>query len=100
MSTLEISILIALGVALLGANLVASIRVVRRLGRYSIPYLLLIWLVPVIGALFVLAKIRPTRPAPMLPINANIIANGPTTLQADPWPGVGEATEAHAPYRK
>ena len=100
MSTLEIAILIALGVTLLSANIVASIRVVRRLGRYSLAYLLLVWFAPVIGALFVLAKIRPIRPAPMLPINADTIANGPTTIQADPWPGVGEATEAHAPYRK
>ena len=100
MSTLEIAILIALGVTLLSANIVASIRVVRRLGRYSLAYLLLVWFAPVIGALFVLAKIRPTRPAPMLPINADTIANGPTTIQLDPWPGVGEATEAHAPYRK
>ena len=100
MSTLEIAILIALGVTLLSANIVASIRVVGRLGRYSLAYLLLVWFVPVIGALFVLAKIRPTRPASMLPINADTIANGPTTIQADPWPGVGEATEAHAPYRK
>ena len=100
MSTLEIAILIALGVTLLSANIVASIRVVRRLGRYSLAYLLLVWFAPVIGALFVLAKIRPIRPAPMLPINADTIANGPTTIEADPWPGVGEATEAHAPYRK
>lgn len=100
MSNLEIAILIALGVTLLSANIVASIRVVRRLGRYSLAYLLLVWFAPVFGALFVLAKIRPSRASPMLPIEADTIANGPATLQADPWPGVGEATEAHAPYRK
>ena len=99
MSILEISILIAAAVALLGANLIASIRVVRRLGRYSIGYVLFIWLVPVIGAIFVLAKMRPMRPAHLLPTNPNTISN-PSTIQADPWPTVSGTTELHSPFRK
>ncbi|MBT9612916.1 MAG: hypothetical protein IV108_06595 [Burkholderiales bacterium] len=100
MSTLEISILIVASAVLLGANLIASVRAVRRLGRFSIPYVLLIWLAPVIGALFVLAKIRPLRPARLLPINANTISHNPSTLQADPWPTVSGTTESHAPFRQ
>lgn len=99
MSNLEISILFAAGVALLSANLIASIRVVRRLGRYSIGYVLFIWLAPVIGALYVLAKIRRERPARFLPINADTISN-PSTLQADPWPTVSGTTELPSPFRK
>ena len=100
MSTLEISILITFGIALLTANVGASIHVARRLGRYSTPYVLLIWLAPVMGALFVLAKIRPAHPAPMLPMHANTVARGPATFLADPWPSVGVATEAHTSYTK
>lgn len=102
MSTLEISILIAAGVALLGANLVASFRVVRRLERYSIPYVLFIWLAPVIGALYVLAKIRPAPPESLLPIDANTISsnNNLATIQPDPWPTVSGTTESHSPFRK
>ena len=99
MSTLEIFILIAAGLTLLSANLIATIRVVRRLGRYSIPYGVLIWLVPVIGAVFVLAKLKRERPARLLPINANTISN-PSTLQADPWPTESGMTGSHAPLRK
>ena len=99
MSNLEIAILIAAGLALLCANLIASTRVVRRLGRYSIPYVLLIWLAPVIGALYVQAKIKRERPARLLPINANTIDN-PSTIQADPWPTVSGTTELHSPFRK
>ena len=100
MSTLEISILVTFGIALLAANVSASIRVARRLGRYSTLYVLLIWLAPVMGALFVLAKIRPAHPAPMLPMHANTVARGPATFLADPWPSVGVATEAHTSYTK
>lgn len=99
MSTLEISILIVAGLVLLGANLIASIHVVRRLGRYSLRYVLFIWLAPVAGALFVLAKLKRQRPARLLPINANTIGN-PSTLQADPWPTVSGTTELHSPFRK
>ena len=76
MSTLEISILVTLAIALLAANVGASIRVARRLGRYSTPYVFLIWLAPVVGALFVLAKIRPARPASMLSMTTNPVARG------------------------
>ena len=100
MSTLEISILVTFAIALLAANVGASIRVARRLGRYSTPYVLLIWLAPVMGALFVLAKIRPARPASMLSMTTNTVARGPATFLADPWPSVGVATEAHTSYRK
>jgi hypothetical protein len=99
MSTLEISILIAAGLALLSANLIASICVVRRLGRYSFGYVLLIWLTPVIGALFVLAKLKRERPARLLPVNANTIDN-PSTLQADPWPTASGMTGSYPPFRK
>lgn len=99
MSMLEISILIAGGLALLGANIIASIRVVRRLGRYSLRYVFFIWLAPVVGALFVLAKIKRERPAHLLPINANTIDN-PSTILADPWPTVSGTTELHSPFRK
>jgi hypothetical protein len=99
MSTLEISILIAAGLVLIGANLIASIRVVSRLGRYGIGYVLFIWLAPVIGAVFILAKIKRDRPARLLPINANTISN-PSTIQADPWPTVSGTTELHSPFRK
>lgn len=99
MSALEISILIAAGLALLSANLAASIRVVHRLGRYSIGYVLFIWLAPVAGALYVLAKTKRERPARFLPINADTISN-PSTLQADPWPTVSGTTELQSPFRK
>lgn len=101
MSTLEISILAAAGLALLGVNIIASLRVVRRLERYSTPYVLLIWLVPVAGALYVLAKIRPAPPASLLPLDANTISsNNPVTIQPDPWPTVNGTTESDSPFRK
>lgn len=99
MSTLEISILIAAGLVLFIANMIATMRVVRHLGRYGIHYVLLIWLAPVIGALFILAKLKRARPARLLPANPNTISS-PSTIQADPWPTVGDMTGAHPPYRK
>lgn len=95
MSRLEISILIAVGVVLLSANLIATLRVVRRLGRYSIAYVILIWCAPVIGALFVLAKIRPRSTTSLLPINPNTLSSPSTTMRTQPWP----STES-APLRK
>lgn len=95
MSRLEIGILIAAIVVLLSINLIATVRAVRRLGRYSIAYIILIWCVPVVGALFVLAKIRPRSATSLLPINPNTISNPSTTMRTQPWP----STESH-PLRK
>lgn len=86
MSNFEMAFLIATSVGLLGANLIASLRVVRRLARYSIPYLFFIWCVPVIGAVFVLAKLRPTRGLSLLSINPHTISNPLTTMPAESWP--------------
>ena len=91
MSRLEISILIAAIVVLLSANFIATVRAVRRLGRYSIVYVILIWCVPVIGALFVLAKIRPRSTTSLLPINPNTLSNPSTAMHTQPWP----STESH-----
>lgn len=99
MSTLEIAILIAAGVMLIVFNLIATIRVVRRVGRYGVHYVLFIWFVPVLGALFILATLKRARPARLLPANPNTISS-PSTIQADPWPTVGDMTGSHPPYRK
>lgn len=86
MSRLEISILIAASAVVLSANLIATLRAARRLGRYSIAYVILIWCVPVIGALFVLAKIRPRSATSLLPINPNTLSNPSTTMRTQSWP--------------
>lgn len=99
MSPLEISILILAALILLSANTIASMRVMRRLGRYGMGYVFFIWLVPVIGAMYVLAKIKRERPARLLPINANTISSA-TTIQADPWPTVQGMTGSHHHFRK
>ncbi len=99
MSTLEISILVVTVCALFVANISATIRIVRQVGRYGIHYVLFIWFVPVIGALFILAKLKRARPTHLLPTNPNTLSS-PSTLQADPWPTVGDMTGSHPPYRK
>ena len=93
MSSLEISILIAVSAVVLSANLIATLRAIRRLGRYSIAYVILIWCVPMVGALFVLAKIRPRSATSLLPINPNTISNPSTTMRTQPWP----STESSPP---
>lgn len=98
MSILEFSILILAAVALLSANAIASMRVIRRLGRYGLGYVLFIWCVPVIGALYVLAKIRRQRPTRLLPISGNTMSY--PTLQSDPWPTVQGLTGTHSAFHK
>jgi len=91
MSTLEISILVAFGLLLLGVNSLASLRCLRTLGRYGLPYLVLVWLAPFIGAIYVLAKIRPNPHGAFTPINTSTVGldNG-RTIQGDPWPTLSQ----------
>jgi hypothetical protein len=88
MSPLEIAILAAFGALLFGANSLASLRCLRTLGRHGLPYLALIWLTPPIGALYVLAKIRPEHHGAFTPIETNTI--NPRTIQGDPWPTLSQ----------
>jgi cytochrome bd-type quinol oxidase subunit 2 len=102
MSTLEITILTVLCLLLLGVNSLASLRAIRTLRRYSIPYLALIWLAPFVGAVYVLAKIRPQRQSAFTPIATNTIGldNNPVTIQGDPWPTISPPTQSQNPRRK
>ena len=88
-TVVEFSILIvAVGLALL-LNVLASLRC-RSLGRFGIPYLVMVWLVPFLGALYVLAKIRPAKTAPFIPINTPTHGLDPKTIQGDPWPTLSQ----------
>ncbi len=103
MSTLEIAILLALGLLLFIANLLATLRTLRYLGGYGFPYLILIWLAPVIGALFVLAKLRPTKRSAFAALASNTLSfrNNPLTIPADPWPTISHPTTyTPNPFRK
>jgi phosphoglycerol transferase MdoB-like AlkP superfamily enzyme len=103
MSTLEITILTVLGLLLLGANSLASLRAIRTLRRYAIPYLALIWLTPFVGAVYVLAKIRPQRTtSAFTPLASNTIGldNNPVTIQGDPWPTISPPTHSPTLRRK
>jgi hypothetical protein len=92
MTTLEIAVLVVFGLILLGINSLASLRCLRTLGRYGLPYLALAWFVPFIGAVYVLAKIRPKQNSAFIPISTNTVGldNNPTTLQGDPWPTLSQ----------
>lgn len=103
MSTLEIAILLALGLLLFIANLLATLRTLRYLGGYGFPYLIVIWLAPVIGALFVLAKLRPTKRSAFASLASNTLSfrNNPLTIPADPWPTISHPTTyTPNPFRK
>ena len=102
MSTLEIAILITLGLLLFSLNCLASIRAFRTLKRYSFPFQALIWLVPFFGALFVLAKIRPHRRSAFTPLATNTIGLDPNrrTIQGDPWPTLSQPTQFQNHIRK
>jgi len=92
MTTLEIAILVAVSLLLLGINLLASLRCLRTLGRYGLPYLALIWFAPCIGAIYVLAKIRPRQNSAFIPIATNTVGldQNPLTIQGDPWPTLSQ----------
>jgi hypothetical protein len=93
MSTLEIAILATLGLTLLAINSLASLRCLRTLGRYGLPYLALVWFAPFIGAVYVLAKIRPKQSDPFTPLASNTtmeLDNNPRTIQGDPWPTLSQ----------
>ncbi len=96
MSTLEVAILVTLGFLLFVLNGLASLRAIHTLKRYSVLSLALIWLVPFIGALFVLAKIRPQRQSSFLPISTNTLDldPNPRTIQGDPWPTITQPTQS------
>lgn len=102
MSILEIAILTVLVLLLLSANGLASLRAIRTLRRYSIPYLVLIWLLPFFGAAFVLAKIHPQRKSAFTPLASNTIGldNNPVTIQGDPWPTISPPTQFSNHRRK
>lgn len=89
-TTLELGILIVAGSLALLLNVLASVRCLRGWGRFGIPYLLLVWLVPVVGALYVLAKVRPARPTPFIPISTPTQGLDPKTIQGDPWPTLSQ----------
>ena len=99
MTTLEIAILMLLGLLLLGANSLASLRAIRTLRRYAIPYLALIWLAPFVGAVYVLAKIHPQQKSAFTPMASNTIGldNNPVTIQGDPWPTISPPTQFQNP---
>jgi len=93
MTSLEIAILVVFGLILLVANSLASLRCLRTLGRYyGLPYLALIWLAPFIGAVYVLAKIRPKQNSAFIPIATSTVGldNNPLTIQGDPWPTLSQ----------
>ena len=91
MTTLEMAILVTFGLLLLGFNSLASLRCLRTLGRYGLPFLALVWLAPFIGALYVLAKIRPKPRGAFTPINTSTIGLDNTrTIQGDPWPTLSQ----------
>ena len=94
MSTLEIAILLAMAWVLLTANVLATLHTLRYLGAYAFPYLIVIWLAPVIGALFVLAKLRPATRSAFTALAANTLSFGhnPLTIPADPWPTMSQPT--------
>jgi hypothetical protein len=102
MSTLEITILTLLALVLVGANSLASLRAIRTLRRYAIPYLALIWLTPFVGAVYVLAKIRPQRTSAFTPMASNTIGleHNPVTIQGDPWPTISPPTHSPPPRRR
>ncbi len=102
MTTLEIAILAAFGLILLTLNSLASLRCLRTLGRYGLPYLALVWLVPFIGAVYVLAKIRPKQNGPFTPIATNTVGldQNPVTIQGDPWPTLSQPIPPQPRRRK
>jgi len=102
MTTLEIAILVAFGLILLGVNSLASLRCLRTLGRYGLPYLALVWFAPFIGAVYVLAKIRPKRNSAFIPIATNTVGldNNPVTIQGDPWPTLSQPIPPQRRSRK
>ena len=85
MSTLEIGILLAMGLVLLIANVHATFRTLRYFGAYGFPYLIVIWAAPLVGALFVLAKLRPRTRSAFAVLGANTLAfsHNPLTIPAD-----------------
>jgi len=101
MSTLEIAILLAMAWMLLTANVLATLRTLRYLGRYGFPCLIVIWLAPVIGALFVLATLRPAKRSVFASLAANTLSfrDNSLTLPADPWPTISHPTTAFAYLR-
>lgn len=103
MTLLEITILATFGLILLGVNSLASLRCLRTLGRYGLPYLALVWLAPFIGAVYVLAKIRPKRNGPFTPVvapNTVSLDNNPVTIQGDPWPTLSQPIPSQRHPRK
>ncbi len=102
MTTLEIAILTLLVLLLLGADCLASLRAIRTLRRYAIPYLALIWLTPFVGAVYVLAKIHPQRTSAFTPMASNTLGldHNPVTIQGDPWPTISPPTQSPTLRRK
>lgn len=92
MSTLELTILITFSLLLISLNSLASLRVMRVLKRYSIPFLTVIWVVPLIGAVFVLAKIRPHQKSVFTAFSSTThgFDINPRTIQGDPWPTISQ----------
>ena len=102
MIAVETAILVTLGLLILGLNYLASIRVFRVLKRYALPFLVLIWLIPLLGAIFVIAKIRPHRQSAFTPLATNTtgLDQNPRTIQGNPWPTISQPTQFQHPRRK
>jgi FtsH-binding integral membrane protein len=99
MSPFEIAILLAMALVLFIANVLATLHT-RYLGAYGFPYLLVIWFLPLVGALFVLAKLQPKKPASFALLGANTLSfsNNPLTIPVDPWPSISPSA-THPPKR-
>lgn len=93
LTPLELGFLGALALGALTLNLAATRRVAQCLGSvfgYGLNYLLIVWLIPVFGALYVLATLRKLERTHYRPISGNTI--NMDASRTGNWPPLGGNT--------
>lgn len=93
LSPLELGFLAGLACAWLILNLIVTRRIARCFGSvfgYGLNYLLVVWGIPVFGALYTLSKLRRWQRTHYRPISGNTV--GLDASRTGNWPSIGGNT--------
>lgn len=93
LTPLELGVIATLALGWLILNVVATRRIARCFGSvfgYGLNYLLLVWAIPVFGALYIMSKLRRWQRTHYRPISGNTV--GLDASRTGNWPSIGGHT--------